>query len=437
MSDHAAERRVAVEPWLAQALDGVSQAPGAAPPDLALWELRGAMRSNSVEFDGGGRVEWHRRGGGQAERWRFLVAAPPAALRRLAGEGPRAGGQGSAWRALCSGMEDELRRIERESHAAARALEELGRTSGIDGATARIEVWGRRRAWRTGSAEPSADQGFGRRIRLAGAHGIGLSWTGSPEVEPPWTGREHARWRDELAWRAHLARAGVARDARDEYRGPMVLFPRAAGWWAHEMGHAALEQPSREFAVRHAARIVDDPAAGPWPAGFDRDDAGSAASPAVLWDGLGHHQPAPAGRRRRTSVRDAARPALSSTRLEIPARGAAADLASLPDGLPIAASVRAGRFDPISGRVVLEVDEAYVTESGACVPIPGTMVVEMETADAWRGLTPIRATCLDRSEQAWCTRRGSMHAVMVCAPTIVLDPVLARRSIPGAFRGTR
>ena len=391
-----------MNPVLQQALERLAEAPAdpGDPPALLLWELRATLRGEtgdgtpSVASDGGWRAEW---GPERGRRWRFVVGAGPQASilagRRTPGRrwlDPR------GWDAAVSAMDGALRlefgslRSAADALAAARAAGSgpLGRVA--------IEIHLRWRAWRRGDAAPRHAEDRGFRLVLRGSDGgtppaEGLDGAGRPGTRP----------------------------------GPLVLLAPAAGWWVHEMGHAALESAPENGPVRasHGLAIVDDPVAGSWPAGFTIDDAGDRARAATLWDGTGPHAPAPRGRRRRPSVRDAAKGALSVTRLVGEATGGF-DWSDLPEGTPVAAGVRAGRFDPPTGLIALELEGVGSVRDGSHHPGSGRAVALVQATEGWRGLRTMRAGPAEGDATlATCSRQGAMVPVMVGAPTIVLDPV--------------
>ena len=393
-----------MNPVLQQALERLAEARAGTgdSPSFSLWELRATLRGQvergaasvvSIASDGGWRVEW----GSERDRaWRFAVGAGPGAAL---GHARRTPGRRSldprGWTAALSGMEEALRLEFRVLMSAADIVEEA-REAG-SGASSRVdvEIHRRWRAWRRGDAAPRHAEDHGFRL-LAGAPAPGRS-----DQPPEQAGRPGAR------------------------TGPLVLLAPAAGWWAHEMAHAALESAERIGPVPapHGLAIVDDPAAGPWPAGFAVDDAGDPARAATLWDGAGPHATARRGRRRRPSVREAAEGALSVTRL-VGHAPAGVGWSDLPEGTPVAGSVRSGRFDPPTGLIALELEGLGHVRGGAHRPGSGRAVALVEAAESWRGLRAL-ATGPGGIDGmfATCSRLGAVVPVMVGAPTIVLDPV--------------
>jgi hypothetical protein len=391
-----------MNPVLQQALERLAEVPAdpGNPPTLLLWELRATLRGEtggaapSVASDGGWRAEW---GSERGRGWRFAVGAGPRASilsgRRTPG---RRLLDPQGWDAAVAAMEEALRLEFRSRMPAADALAAArDRGSGPPGRVA-VEIHVRWRAWRRGAAAPrhAEERGFHLTPQDSG-EGVSPAW-GLDGAVPP-----------------------------KSWSGPLVLLAPAAGWWVHEMGHAALESAPRigPAPASHGLAIVDDPASGPWPAGFAVDDAGDRARAATLWDGSGPHAPARRGRRRRPSVRDTAEAALSITRLA----GKAArviEWSDLPEGTPVAAGVRAGRFDPSTGLIALELERVGEVRDGACRPVCGHAVALVPAAAGWRGLCTLPAgPWQDEAIPATCSRLGAKVPVMVGAPTIVLDPV--------------
>jgi len=393
-----------MNPVLQQALERLAEARAGTgdPPSFSLWELRATLRGEveggtasvlSVASDGGWRVEWRSE---RERRWGFAVGAGPGAALRAGRRTPsRSSLDPRGWSVALSAMEAALR-LEFRSLLSAADVRGVARDTGsAPPARVAVEIHRRWRAWRRGGAPPrhAEDRGFHLVTEASGHGGPG---------------------------------AGSARSRRcAAWTGPLVLLSPAAGWWVHEMGHAALESALRigPATASHGLAIVDDPAAGPWPAGFAIDDAGEPSRAAILWNEAGPQAPARRGRRRRPSVREAAEGALSVTRL-VGDVAAGIGWSDLPEGTPVAADVRAGRYDPPTGLIALELEGVGSVRGGAHRPGSGRAVVLVEAAEGWRGL---RALATDSRGAdgtfATCSRLGAMVPVMVGAPTIVLDPV--------------
>lgn len=361
------------------------------PSSFQLWELRGALRvtpgrgTATLAADGGWRLEW---GPDRARRWCFAIGAGPAAALRARSATPaRRSLDPAGWKAALDALGEALR----EEH----------RRLGPE-AAAGCEVHIRWRAWRRGAADPQAAVDRGVRVHQPGE-------TEGADANP----KERADTRDRPG--------GTGR-----WSGPLVLLPRAAGWWVHEMGHAALESATRLAPVPadHGFEIIDDPRAGPWPAGFSIDDAGERARPARLWDARGPRTPAPRGRWRRPSVREAAEPALSVTRLVGSVEGSGVAWSDLPCGTPVATAVRAGRYDPASGTIALELEGVGQVGNQPGRAGSARAVALIEPAEGWRSLRPMAAAPDEETARfAVCSRQGATVSVMVGAPTIVLDAV--------------
>jgi hypothetical protein len=399
-------------------------------PALALWELRGTLRGEGLPLaaDGGWRLELGTRRG---LAWRFAVGAGPAAALPSGRRTPsRPALDPTGWRAALKALEadlsEEMLRLRSETAPLAAGL---ARSSAAACRT-RLECHVRWRAWRCGRAAPRAAIERGVRVVIEPGDGArpgepgAIEWVGPAGGSPPWRGDPagwlSARRMDRRVEPEPAARGGAAVCAP----GPLVLLPAAAAWWTHEMGHAALETARRIGPVRtaHGLSIVDDPASGPWPAGFAVDDAGRPARAAVLWDADGPRVPAASGRRRRPSVRDAAERALAVTRLTGGTRNGAR-WGELPDGTPVAASVRAGRFDPPTGTIVLELAGVGRVAQGRPLAGSGRAVVAVDAAAGWQGVRRLADGPLADPILAACSRIGATVPVMVGAPTIVLDPV--------------
>ncbi len=365
----------------------VSAARAAAPKDfllgegklLFLWEWRIhqplAGSEERGDEDGGVRIERVDLRSGRSTRWRFLVGAEPVDFEQI-------------W----SG-ERGVRPPGRFAEAVRRTVKKLcareGRLAPHEG---QGTLWARARAWCLGD-DP---------VRFAWEHGVRRGPSGT--VMAP----------------AFDTAGGTALPAvGEDYHGPVVLRARAAAWFAHEMGHAALEAECFEAIPGGAgARLIEEPFAGEWPAGFAFDDLGHSAGFAVLWDGAGLHPPCAAGHFRRASIRDPALPALSVTRLD--ARNAPRRaLSSFSVSTPIVDSVFAGRYDPLSKEIYLAVRLHGEPPVGS----RSRRLIQVRADRAWAGYCAVDAGEDDALEFATCTRQGFMHAVMVGAPTSALDSV--------------
>jgi len=421
-------------PLLLPALERLGEgAARAGIASFATWELRAALRwseraGTALSIDGGWRLE--RRG--RAPSWRFAVGAGPAArIGALWGVPVARDLDPVGWKGACAAIEKGLRARLRSLRIAAdplcaRIQQEAGGTGRLE-----IELHARWRAWKRGGQRPAGAEEEGARvIAEAGGptRGVTLEWCGGGDARPPWLDRPDwvdARLAAQLAFFRTAEGGKPHRGPTPRGEGPLVLMPAAAGWWVHEMGHAALETASRtgrRERARHRLAIVDAPSEGPWPAGFAADDEGEASPPAELWGELGPRRPPDEGRRRRASVREPARGALSVPRLVD--RGCRPIAwGDLPDGAPVAARVRAGRFDPAGGVILLELDGLGTVEGGVPVAGSGRAVALLDPASVWNGARLLATGPAREDSLAVCTRQGTTLPVMVGAPTVVLEPV--------------
>jgi len=83
------------------------------------------------------------------------------------------------------------------------------------------------------------------------------------------------------------------------------------------------------------------------------------------------------------------------------------------DGLPVVRSVSAGRFDPRTRTIFLRVHDPG---SGA-----DEAVLEIPADEGWAGVITSGEGGCDVREIALCSRQGGVSAVMVGAPTLVLE----------------
>ncbi|MDQ7008046.1 MAG: hypothetical protein Q9Q40_12510 [Acidobacteriota bacterium] len=354
-------------------------ASGVGGSGLALWEWRATLagqgsvvEAGSLRADGGWRREVASSQAGTAARWEFTVGED------LAESGHR--------------VEEAVRALAAE---AAKVSERLA-----------FRVWGRLRCWWSpdSGAASSWEQGLlftldggGRRrdwlvedVRQAPDADILAQAVEDMDAAPPVTGSPvPSGWSE----------------------GPVVLEPEAAGWWVHEMAHAAMESAAIRAPNAAGLRIVDDPGAAPWPAGFRVDDRGCPARRAVLWDAHGSASSVEPGRWRSASVRQSPQPLLSCTRLEwdpsVPRMDPPAD------GALWIRAIDAGRFDPLSGEILL----AGKTSTGEDVLLMCT------PEQAWRRARVCRGGTRDSQQMAACSRQGLTLPVMVGAPTLVLEPL--------------
>lgn len=370
--------------------------PGGSGERFDLWEWRVCLEGSRegvlldrLEADGGLRCERRDPLTGRLENWRFLVG-------ENLGEGRR--------------------EVERSALELARQVCRL--PAGLP-----FRLWVRGRCWRREGTEPQFRWEQGLRLRAESGGSRCEWWVGEPGEAPS---------PDEVAGRLREAAAETSAAGSGRHSAPAlltrpsrvtaVLLPPAAAWWSHEMGHAAIEGPAA-VARAGTARIVDDPAGARWPAGFDVDDLGWPGECSVLWDAEGSHRLPSRGHGRRASIRDDAVLALSNTRVD-PGKEPALSWDDLPAGSPVIDSVDAGRFDPLTGEVVLGVGVAGVWQGEEMMPVRARSVLLARCEEAWRGVHIVSSDRTATFELATCTRQGLMHPVMVGAPTLALEPVL-------------
>ncbi len=413
-------------------------------PLYATWEIRGVARGRgpvheTSVVDGGARVEWLDPRTLEVARARFLVGAAPGALDLLAREEDFRFPPGVAWERAVAELSGHLAREVDRFRRTFPLLEETVRAAGPGTRHVRWEVTARARAWRRPGEEPRRElsTGFRVTVRLAAGDAFArVAWAGSEPGRAPWAGPDHRAWVERLAGarEAAEARTRLAPLPPEPWEGPVVLLGSSAGWWGHEMGHAAIEGiacPGE--GNRHGLRVLDDPRQAPWPAGFEVDDAGHAARPAVLWDAEGPLPVEGPGRLRREGIRSPAVPSLACTTVEAAGHGWV-DWEDLPRDVPVVLRVDSGRLDLPGGTLLLGAADVMRITPDGLRPVAGSHLLTVGCGDGWRGARPVRNAPAVEGEQATCTRQGWMIAVMVGAPTVVLDPV---RLLPRNGRKTR
>ncbi len=413
-------------------------------PLYATWEIRGVARGRGPVHetsivDGGARAEWLDPASGQVTRARFLVGAAPGALDALARDDEFRFPPGAAWERAVAELSGHLAREVDRFRRTFPLLEETVRAAGPGARHVRWEVAARARAWRRPGEEPRSELSTGLRVTVrlaAGEAWTQVSWSGADPARVPWAGPGHRAWVERLAGARDAAEARARFEPLPPvpWEGPVVLLGSAAGWWGHEMGHAAIEGfPCPGPGNPHGLRILDDPRRAPWPAGFEVDDAGLPARAAVLWDAAGPLQVRGAGRLRREGIRSPAIPSLACTTVEA-AGGGWVDWDDLPRDVPVVLRADSGRLDLFGGTLLFgAADVMRVTPEGLR-PVAGNHLLAVGCGEGWRGARPVRNAPAVEGEQATCTRQGWMIAVMVGAPTIVLDPA---RLIPRSGAKTR
>lgn len=387
---------------------------------FALWEIRGSLKKNGsqsqLHFDGGCRWEF------SPQRVRVVVGSGPSALGKSGAIGSR-----TEWEKvlsdLHSSMASSLESVERqlERHRFWGAHLRRG------GPRPRFEVHVRWRAWCQEGHLPEVGQDRGFWVSLPGRE---VEWGAAASEEFPWVAEPE--WElDHPGLAAAASGIGGGGVGAVSETGPVVLLPPAAGWWVHEIGHFALESRAAEEWPREWGTVWDDPNRGIWPAGFSRDDEGRIAVSRALTGKERSTDPAGLALRRRGSVREAAVPSLTGTWWEPPAE-VFLDPAGVA-GVPIASCVDAGRFDPATGQIWL-----LVGGPGSSAPLLGGALPSGTLIVAEAGRTTPRAVGARGRRpdfrRALCSRQGSVFAVMVGAPTLVLDPVriILPDSAPGA-----
>jgi hypothetical protein len=407
---------------------------------LALWEIRAQWVERGgdpprIDLDGGVRWEWGPPG--DPERWAFVAGAPPEFVTALGLHRPGKVDRRETrrWDDAVAAVVAALRRqaaVGRERlRRAAADLAAAGRTPLEPG---RVEVHLRVRAWRRAGEPPRGATETGVGVGLAWEHaGAKVRWerwidAGEPTAPGPPGGE--GWWRPAEA-AVRFPPAATAVPGRLPRRSlPVVLLPAAAGWWAHELGHVALETganpaPPARTSSPGSLLLEDDPAAAPWPVGFGFDDLAAAAGRAILWDGAGPRRAGP-GHARRAGIGAPARPALTATRLSAPA-----GTRPPPDAAVALRSVTHARFDPAGGRLLLASSEMGLLTNGHWAPLPDPVVVEMEPREAWASARAIEAGPPAMAEVAACTRLGARLPVRVEAPAVAIESP-CRLIVPGA-----
>lgn len=403
---------------------------------FVVWEIRGRLTAGKTasgipEIDGGCRVEWDPPPCHPAMAWRFMVGGSAAALgplsvpqdqrhRDLVDPAPQ------EWRAAVTTLGTRLKEKGKTAAEAGTRLLQMMSDLGLMARTVETTVHSRARIWRRGGDRAEAEEAIGCRItaRLEFGHRkVDWSWFGPGPESAPWLLRPEA-WSEGIQewaqWNEMLGRARVREGLKAPTLGDVVLLPHAAAWWAHELGHAAVEG----WALPPGTlTLIDDPGAASWPAGFAVDDRGHPAQAAVLQGGQKLGGWISPGRFRRGSVREAAVPALSFTKVE--GKGEREGKAGgVPSCTLLAGQVKRGRFDPLSGHLSLLIDDLYQFVKGELVAFPGEALLLMDAGEAWSGARAVDFFRPAYSGQAVCTRQGSVNFVMVGAPTIALSRVL-------------
>ncbi len=404
------------------------------------WEWRAQAGGSRLEeplihLDGGVRLERLRSSSARAEGWRFLVGAEPEDLELLSGRSRRPGSDREAAAAVERAFGEILRRVVESSTG----LEQYAQSTrrGRSGALAvEFGAWARARAWCFVGQPPKSTWESGVRFRARPERGGELfEWSGACSEEGPW--RNGSASGGPGFWSPEPSLEGGASDETlpQDYEGPAILLAPAASWWIHEMAHAAFEQDSvPRPGGGGGARIVEDPSAGCWPAGFAIDDRGHTAARSVLWDANGIHAPMPEGHFRRASLKAPARPSLSVTRLEVEASARIApDLFS--SNAPVITVARAGRYDPMSHELLLDVHAVRRQGSGLSAAPGNRFVLRVDVDSAWQNMVVIADDLGSPLGAASCARQGFMNAVMVGAPTVGLDCVRLSRSYVSKTKG--
>lgn len=368
-----------------------------------LWEARATLGTRPdrpglhFEIDGGVRAE-RLAGPVGANAFRFAVGAGPAEAIALA-RGPERRLLPS-WDQLISLMADELLVTHRS--AAQDLVDRVAGDSEKGPNPNTLETLGRARILTGPGIEPCVDFNIGHRIRVHSGppHRTGVALYAPGELPP-------------AAAAGSWIRQGTAEPLGQDCVERVVLSSEAAGWAAHELGHAALEKAVRR-PDQLGIQLIDDPRRAPWPVGFQFDDRGSAARKADI--GLGMEAPY-----RRPSVREQAAPALSFTSLTVKG-GNRCERRDLDPGTIFVDSARAGRFDSATGIIALEALRFYRTKKDGTLGDTGHSGLVVLNERSWQRVIEVADEPRAKPEPALCTRAGAVNAVMVGAPTIVLEP---------------
>lgn len=368
-----------------------------------LWEARATVRSNAhraglyLEIDGGARVE-RIEPSAPGPAFRFAVGAGPLGALELASSA--VGSPMPSWDDLISQLATELINAHhRAIHDLAGGSQDAESLGPNDNA---LETLGRARVLTSPDVEPCVDVSIGHRLQSGpGQFRREPALLFGPGTPPP-------RFDVDL-WGLH----GSSSSLSQEQVGPVVLSSQAAGWAAHELGHAALENAFR-LPPDLGLQLLDDPQQAPWPAGFLIDDHGHSARRLELNLGA-------TASYRRPSVRDRAIPSMTFTSIVLNQHRQLRQ-SDLELGTIVVDSVRAGRFDSLSKLIVLEARRFYRVKADGTLGDTGHAGLVVLDEASWRGVMEVLEGPRYRPELALCTRAGAMNAVMVGAPTIVLEP---------------
>lgn len=418
--------------------------------DFASWEFRATLRWSAQ-----GLVSWEgesagvvRRAGrdGAARDERRVIGVGPAHLARLLAA-PGVSSRTEHWA-------DDLERIRRDVLEAvaewevARARADEGRASrdvGTTESTAAAALHLRVRAWRRAGESGQTEVAAGVSIRCGKSTEIAVAPTDFLFDMTTAPGAAAAQIGDTCALRPPSIEFAPDADTppfSSGWCGPVVFDARAAGWIAHEFGHAAFEATSGAgepvpLNAEHGAILVDDPTAVAWPVGFGVDDEGRPSSKRVLWGPTGPVRNASeSAPRRRGSLGQPCLPALTYTHLAVPERECFES--PPPDGTPVIVDVSSARFDPASGLILaLATLTGQVREGRTTNLRQAPVLVWFDPRRVWPRLAAVGSTTAPSRFIARCSRLGSMHPVMVGAPTIVLDPVHLAPGDPAPDAGGR
>ncbi len=419
-------------PFLPRAADALASSAVARDPGvLALFEARGQLTSEGPPggvFDGGCRFEPLD---GAAGRWGFAAGLGASGLDALAAGAAWPERARAEWDAAIDALRDALR-----AAPAARTARAVADSLAAPGAEVRTAVFGRVRAWsRAGAVHAGPLElgiGVSARWRDPGGVEVGPDLLLGADPLPAEAERAARGWVEArgAALAAAAGRGALPAGGRpgEPYEGPLVLHPDAAAWLAHELAHAALEDLVGGRPTGWS--LLDDPAAAPWPAGFDVDDAGGPAGARDLFDR------GTRAARRRGSVREAALPALSATRLEFAPGAPRVSVRELGTA-PALLDCRSGRLDPPSASVVLEGRLAERADEPADDPAQGLVTVVLRLEEGWPDLHALADLPRGPAGTARCARGGSLLRVMVGAPTLMLTRAQVWPRETRAARGGR